>query len=127
MSAYDLAMVLAVVDDLLFSSKIRSAAAAGGETIVFVRQADRVLTACTEHRPRLVIIDLDRDSLNPIETIAAIRAQPGLSPAIVGFGMHVNVDRLRAARAAGCDEAIPRSAFVAALPSMLSPAASESV
>jgi len=127
MSAYDLAMVLAVVDDLLFSSKIRSAADAGGEAIVFVRQANRVLTALAEHQPRLVIIDLDRDSLSPIETIATIKALPEPRPAIVGFGMHVNVDRLRAAREAGCDDAMPRSAFVAALPAMLSAAKPESV
>ena len=30
---------------------------------------------------------------------------------VIGFGSHVDVARLKAARAAGCDEVLPRSAF----------------
>ena len=116
-------MVLAVVDDLLFSSKIRAVAAAAGETVVFVRNADNVTAACLEHQPRLILIDLDRDALKPADTIADIRAMPAspTSPRIVGFGSHVNVERLRAARDAGADEALARSAFVATLPALLNP------
>ena len=120
-------MVLAVVDDLLFSSKIRAVAAAAGESVAFVRNPAHVQAACAEHRPRLVLIDLDRDTLNPIETIAALRrvapADDSSHPLrIVGFGAHVNVERLRAAREAGADQAMARSAFVAALPALLSAA-----
>ena len=81
--------------------------------------------ACAEHQPRLVLIDLDRDTLNPIETISAIRQLPAPVPRIVAFGAHVNVDRLRAAREAGADQAMARSAFVAALPGLLGAAVAE--
>ena len=37
---------------------------------------------------------------------------PAPVPRIVGFGSHVNVERLQAAREAGCDQAMARSAFV---------------
>jgi CheY-like chemotaxis protein len=126
MCAYHLAMVLAVVDDLLFSSKIRSVAAGAGEAVTFVRNAGGVNAACAEHQPRLVLIDLDRDALNPIETITMIRAMPAPVPRIVAFGAHVNVDRLRAAREAGADQAMARSAFVVALPALLGAAVPES-
>jgi len=118
-------MVLAVVDDLLFSSKIRAVAAGTGEVVTFVRNPGGVQAACAEHQPRLVLIDLDRDALNPIETISAIRGMPPPVPRIVGFGAHVNVDRLRAAREAGADQAMARSAFVAALPGLLGAAVAE--
>ena len=133
MSGYHLAMVLAVVDDLLFSSKIRAVAAGAGESVAFVRNPDNIAAALAEHQPRLVLIDLDRDALRPVETIAAIRATfgaansgatsstalPAPAPRIIGFGAHVNVARLQAAREAGADQALARSAFVAALPSLL--------
>ena len=118
-------MVLAVVDDLLFSSKIRAVAAGATEAVTFVRNPGHVKAACAEHQPRLVLIDLDRDTLNPIETIAAIRGMPPPVPRIVAFGAHVNVDRLRAARDAGADQAMARSAFVAALPGLLGAAVAE--
>lgn len=119
-------MVLAVVDDLLFSSKIRAVAAHAGEAVMFVRNPAGVKTACAEHQPRLVLIDLDRDTLNPIETISNLRSMPAPVPRIVAFGAHVNVDRLRAAREAGADQVMARSAFVAALPALLGAAGAES-
>ena len=112
-------MVLAVVDDLLFSSKIRAVAAGANDPVVFVRNRDRVKEACVEHQPRLVLIDLDRESLNPIETISMIRQLGDPGPRIIAFGAHVNVERLNAAREAGADQAMARSAFVAALPGLL--------
>lgn len=118
-------MVLAVVDDLLFSSKIRAVAAGASEAVTFVRNPAGVKAACAEHQPRLVLIDLDRDTLNPIETISAILRMPAPVPRIVAFGAHVNVDRLRAAREAGADQAMARSAFVAALPGLLGVAVTE--
>jgi CheY-like chemotaxis protein len=118
-------MVLAVVDDLLFRSKIRAVAAASSDAVTFVRNPDEVGAACVEHQPRLVLIDLDRDTLKPIETISMIRAMPSPAPRIIAFGAHVNVDRLRAAREAGADQAMARSAFVVALPGLLGIAATE--
>ena len=113
-------MVLAVVDDLLFSSRIRSVAGAAGRPVIFIRRPDAVLSAMREHAPNLILLDLDREALDPIGTIRAIRAAADLSqPRIVGFGSHVQVERLQAAKAAGCDQAMARSAFVAALPSMM--------
>jgi len=113
-------MVLAVVDDLLFSSKLRAAASAATHPIVFVRKRAEVMAAMREHRPSLVIIDLDRDALDPVGAIGEIRAASEFAAAkIVGFGSHVNTERLQAARAAGCDRPMARSAFVMALPDLM--------
>ena len=115
-------MVLAVVDDLLFSSKIRSVAGATAQSVVFVRTRGAVLGAMREHHPSVVLFDLDRDVLDPIGLIREIRSSPEFARArLVGFASHVHVDRLKAAQEAGCDRTLARSGFVAALPGLLLP------
>jgi len=119
-------MVLAVVDDLLFSSKIRAAAAGSDRSIAFARRRDAVLPSMQEHHPDLVFFDLDRDALDPIGLITEIRARLEFSSVrLVGFASHVHVERLQAARRAGCDRTMARSAFVAALPALLESVAAQ--
>jgi hypothetical protein len=38
---------------------------------------------------------------------------------VVAYGSHVDTERLRAARSAGCDPVLPRSKFVEELPKAL--------
>jgi len=118
---YDLAMVIAVVDDLLFSSKIRAAAEAAGVEMSVVRGRDAVAAAMRDKSPELILIDLEGRSGDAIETIRLIRAEAGAGTRIIGFGSHVNVERLEAAKQAGCDQALARSAFVSILPRLFSP------
>jgi len=118
---YDLAMVMAVVDDLLFSSKIRAAAEAAGATIFFARGRDTVAGAVRDKAPELILIDLEGRSGDAIETIRLMRAEAGVGTRIIGFGSHVNVERLEAAKQAGCNQALARSAFVNILPRLFSP------
>lgn len=118
-------MVLAVVDDLLFGSKLRAAAKHAGQPIVFARQRAEAIAALHDQPPDIVIFDLDREPLDPIGLIREIRQNPRWAGVrLAGFASHVNVDRLQQAHDAGC-EAMARSAFVSALPVLLqSPAAS---
>ena len=115
-------MVLAVVDDLLFQSKIRSAAEAGHGAVVFVRRRDLVIDAMRTHHPSQVILDLDRDALDPLGLIREIRELPEFATtSLVGFASHVHGERLQAAREAGCDRVMARSGFVTALPGFFAP------
>ena len=63
-------MVIAVVDDLLFSSKIRAVASQTGTQITFVRERAAIVDAVRRGAPTLVIFDLDRDALDPVGAIA---------------------------------------------------------
>lgn len=114
-------MVIAFVDDLLFKSKIRAAAQATGATISFARNSDDVAGLAIDASLDLVLIDLEGQSGDAIDTIRAIRTAVGDGPRIIGFGSHVNVGRLEAAKQAGCNQALARSAFVQVLPTLLSP------
>lgn len=117
-------MTIAVVDDLMFASKIRSIAEKAGADVSFVRTADAVLPALTAARPSLVIFDLDREGLDPIGAIRAIRNDEGLrSTRLVAFVRHTSADLIAAAREAGVDQVLARSAFFPALADMLATAA----
>jgi CheY-like chemotaxis protein len=113
-------MVLAVVDDFLFRSKIRTTAKQAGVEITFSKTADEVLEQARALKPSLVILDLNSAVLSPIETIAALKSDPGLSSIpTLGFVSHVDAARISAARAAGADEVMARSAFAGNLAEIL--------
>jgi len=117
-------MIVAVVDDLLFSSKIRSVADQAACPIAFVRRADAVLPAVRDKRPTLVIVDLDRASLDPIGAVRALKVDPELRETrVVGFVSHVHADTIASAREAGIDVVLARSAFVTSLPKLVAEAA----
>ena len=114
-------MVLCVVDDLMFSVKISTAAKARGATVYFERNADKVLGSVREKSPSLVIFDLDSLKLRPMEAIAAMKSDPALRAIpTVGFVSHVQTGTIAAARQAGIDEVLARSAFSERLPEILS-------
>lgn len=112
-------VVVAVVDDLMFLSRIREAAKRQGVEVRAVRTAADAAAACREGA-RLVIVDLDTKHLPAMEAVAAIAGDPALSAvALVGFYSHVETERAREARAAGCRTVLPRSAFVRQLDDLL--------
>ncbi len=113
-------MILIAVDDLLFSSKIRATAKQAGVDISFARTPAEILEQARTSKPALAIFDLNSGKTDPLETIAAIKADPELSSIrTVGFASHVHTDLIRAARAAGADEVMPRSAFASQLAGIL--------
>ena len=113
-------MVLAVCDDLLFSSKIRSAAEHLGEPIAFVRSRAEVVPALIEKGARAVILDLDRPPLDPIGAIREIRSRDDLAHVrVLAFVRHTSAETIAQARQAGADVVLARSAFFPALPDLL--------
>lgn len=106
-------MVVCVVDDLIFSIKISTAAKALGADVYFERNPDRVLARIREKQPSLVIFDLNSAKLRPMEAIAAMKADRTLRTVrTLGYVSHVQTDVIHAARTAGIDEVLARSAFV---------------
>ena len=103
---------MCVVDDLIFSVKISTAARLLGTDIYFERNPDLVLSRISDKRPSLVIFDLNSAKLRPFDVIAAMKADPALRQIrTLGYVAHVQTDAITAARAAGIDEVLARSAF----------------
>ena len=113
-------MIIAVLDDLLFSIKIKNAAKLLGTEVYFERSPGAVLDTVRTKAPRLVIFDLDSVKMRPLDALAAMKAEPGSKQIeTLGFVSHVRADTIAAARAAGIDQVLARSAFVDRLESIL--------
>jgi CheY-like chemotaxis protein len=113
-------MVLCVIDDLLFSVRISTAAKALGVDVYFERKADDVLARIREKQPHLVIFDLNSAKLRPLEALAGIKADPALQTVrTIGYASHVQTETIKAARQAGADQVLARSAFVEKLGEIL--------
>jgi len=110
--------VIALVEDLMFLSRVREAARGSGLEVTAVRQPPEVAGPDA----RLVLVDLDR--FGDPAVLARLRGAPGLEGVpVVGFLSHVHADRARQARDAGCARVLARRAFVEELPALMSDAA----
>ena len=113
-------MVLAMVDDLMFASKIKTAASQLGVAVTFARSSAAALAAMKDTAPALVILDLNNPRTDPLGTVAAMKRDPATaSIRTVGYASHVQVDVIDAAREAGVDEVMARSAFTSKLAEIL--------
>jgi CheY-like chemotaxis protein len=120
------AAVVALVDDLMFLSRIREAAKGRALEVKAARTAADAV-AGARAGARLVILDLDSPRLPSTETLAALRAAPDLAGLpVVGFFSHVEAQRGKDAARAGCTTVLPRSAFVQRLDALLAEAAAAS-
>ena len=115
-----MAGVVAVVDDLFFGAKLQETARHLEIPLVLLRASQDVAATVREHRPALLIVDLQSETCAPLEVIRGIKTDPELrATPILGYVSHVRDDLKAAATDAGCDEVLPRSAFSAHLPDIL--------
>src|SRR5687767_4191155 len=113
-------MVLVAVDDLLFSSKIRTVAKQAGVDITFARTTEDLLRHSRELTPSLIVFDLNSAKADPIASVIALKQDPALAPIrTVGFVSHVDSATIAAARRAGIDEVMARSTFAGNLADIL--------
>jgi PleD family two-component response regulator len=114
-------MILALVDDLMFTSKIRTTASQLGAEVMIVRSSPAALDAMRRNPTSLVILDLNSPRTDPLGTVAAMKLEPALAAIpTVGFVSHVQTDLIDAARKAGVGEVMARSAFTSRLADILS-------
>jgi CheY-like chemotaxis protein len=116
-------MIVCAIDDLLFSVKISTAAKSLGVDVYFERSPGSVVSTVREKRPSLVIFDLNSKRLQPMQTIADIKADPQLQNIrTLGYVSHVDTSAIEAARQAGVDQVLARSAFTDRLGEILTSA-----
>jgi DNA-binding NarL/FixJ family response regulator len=105
-------MIVCVVDDLIFSIKISTAAKRLGVDMYFERAKDKVMQTIRDKQPSLVIFDLNSHRLAPMDAITAMKADAALQAIrTLGYVSHVDSDTIERARAAGIDQVLARSAF----------------
>jgi PleD family two-component response regulator len=113
-------VILAILDDLLFTSKIRSAAQQAGARVVFARSSEGALEQMRSERPSLVIFDLNNPRTDPMGTLGAMKNDPALATVpTLGYVSHVDTQTIEQARRAGIQDVVARSAFVGSLATIL--------
>jgi DNA-binding NarL/FixJ family response regulator len=111
---------LLLSDDLLDTSRIVGAGRDLGLTIKAARTPDALLALAAQEAPACVLVDLGFPGLSVPDLLRWLGEACPLRPRVVAYGSHVDAAGLRAARQAGCDVVLPRSAFFADLPQQLS-------
>lgn len=114
-------LIIAVVDDMFFKSKIRAVAEAVGTEISFPRNKDALIQKAREAKPNLIIVDLHNEKIEPATLATELKADEDLRAIpLLGFFSHVQTELQRTALAAGFDQVIPRSVFARDLSKILS-------
>ena len=110
-------MIVAFLDDLIFSTKLSSTASAVGATVTVARTLEGLRERLEGEPVGLVLIDLSAGA-DPLEAVALARASAP-DARVVAFGPHVEGELMNSARERGADEVLARSAFVRKLPDLL--------
>ncbi len=111
--------IITVVEDLFFLAKIQQTAREIG---IRTRPVGATSAAqdVKDAQPPAVVLDLNHRSVSALDLVRALKADPATRAIpILGFVSHVQTDRVNAARAAGCDLVLARSAFTQQLPDLL--------
>jgi len=104
--------ILAVVDDLLFTVKINDAAKRAGLEVEFVKSEKDVVEKATDEKPLLIILDLNNNSVRPLDLIAKLKKDGDLrSISLIGYLSHVQGELKQKAQEAGANIVMARSAF----------------
>ena len=116
-------MILCVIDDLMFSIRISTAAKHLKADVYFERTADRVIQTVRDKQPSLIIFDLNSQRMQPLTALQALKADAALKGIrTLGYVSHTDTATIAAARAAGIDEVMARLAFTTQLGDILTSA-----
>ncbi|HEV8042210.1 MAG TPA: response regulator [Bryobacteraceae bacterium] len=112
--------ILAVVDDLLFTVKISDAAKRAGLEAEFVKSEKDVMEKALHEQPLLIILDLNNNSVQPLELISKLKSDGDLRQiSLIGYLSHVQGELKQKAQEAGANIVMARSAFSQNLPQIL--------
>jgi CheY-like chemotaxis protein len=114
--------VLALTADLLFAGQIQGTARAMDVRAVTVRTGEELLRQATALEPRLILLELDArtvsaGALDVVPRLKSNDATRGIP--VVALVAHVREDLIAAARTAGVDRVLARSALARELPQLL--------
>lgn len=112
--------VLAVTDDLIFRSKIRTSLEPAGHTVRFA-SASGLAAAVRESEPSLLLVDYSLCGEAGFEALAGLKQDPATrSIPILAYGPHLDLAARERARAAGADAVLANSQVASGLPGLIS-------
>src|SRR5580692_2854684 len=110
---------IVLIDDLFFQAKLHETAKLTGVTVETVGTGEQLIKSATASPAALIIVDLNarQGALQAVETLASVAS--GNPRRVIAFLSHVQTDLAERARAAGCQEVMPRSKFTQNLADIL--------
>jgi len=123
-----MADAIVLIDDLFFQAKLLETAKLTGISLQTVATGEQLLKAAAANPAALVIVDLNarQGSLDAVEQLCKENLEPGVASTgpgnprrVIGFLSHVQTELAERARAAGCQDVMPRSKFTQNLAAIL--------
>ena len=114
-----MADAIVLIDDLFFQAKLHETAKLTGVTLETVMTGEQLVKSAQANRAALIIVDLNarQGALEAIERLGANTV--GNPRHMIAFLSHVQTDLAERARAAGCQDVMPRSKFTQNLAAIL--------
>lgn len=104
--------VVAVLDDMFFSSKIKQAANQTAVNLEIFKNAEGLIESLTSEAAKLIIVDLNSKKFDSLALIKDIKARADLNEIlIIGYLPHVEEELKKESVLVGCDVVMPRSRF----------------
>ena len=123
-----MADVIALIDDLFFLAKVHETAKHTGVTLETAATGEQLLKAAAGSPAALILVDLNarQGALDAVEQLCVSNGAsngalngPGNPRRVIAFLSHVQTDLAERARAAGCQDVMPRSKFTQNLAAIL--------
>ena len=122
-----MADAIALIDDLFFQAKVRETAKHTGIALETASTGEQLLKAAEANPAALILVDLNarHGALDAVEQLCAQNRQADLADKlgnprrVIAFLSHVQTDLAERARAAGCQDVMPRSKFTQNLAEIL--------
>lgn len=113
-------IVLVVVDDLFFSSKIGETIRQLGGEPRFAAEAGEIPDDPECGPPAAIIVDLDLTRTDALDLVSLLKGREATRDIpMMAYGRHTRPEAFARAREAGCERAVPRSEFVKRLPEFI--------
>jgi|SRR5580704_1484253 DNA-binding NarL/FixJ family response regulator len=113
-----MADVIVLIEDLFFQAKLFETAKLTGITLETSATGEQLLKAAAASPAALVIVDLNARQ-GALEAVEQICKWPGNPRRVIAFLSHVQTELAEKARAAGCQDIMPRSKFTQNLAAIL--------
>jgi len=115
-----MADAIVLIEDLFFQAKLHETAKLTGITLQTTASGEALLKAAAENPSALVIVDLNARQ-GSVETVEQLCKSNGANNPrrVIAFLSHVQTELADRARAAGCQEVMPRSKFTQNLAEIL--------
>ena len=96
----------------MFTVKINDAAKRVGLDVEFLKSEQDVIEKATSEKPLLIILDLNNNSVHPLNLISKLKGDGDLKRiSLIGYLSHVQGELKQQAQEAGANIVMARSAF----------------